>query len=117
MLSLPPGGIVASSARQMNVRRGMKASIPGQTRMPKASIAWLPEKDEGYIGAERPAIGRIGEVDFGKIGIPYARTVNKGNLGESPLKVTPHAQKLEVNGRTKIGFTKTPVLRNPNQEQ
>jgi len=64
-------GIVSHTARQMDVKKGMKASIPGQAPMPRAVIAWLPEKDEGYVGVRRPAIGKIGKV--GRIGIPIIR--------------------------------------------
>jgi len=49
-------GIGGSLSKQINVKRGMRESIPGQAPMPKAVIAALPQKTEGMIGTERPSI-------------------------------------------------------------
>jgi len=91
------GGVVASTSRQMNVKRGMKASIPGRGATPAAAIAWLPEKDEGYIGARRPAIGKMETVDLGKVGIPILKAQKEEVLGKNPLKVTPRAEQLRIS--------------------
>lgn len=92
------GGIVAHTSRQMNVRKGMKTSIPGQRPTPGAVIAWLPEKDEGYIGAKRPAIGKLETVDLSKVGIPVIKAKKEEVLGSSPIKTMPKAKKLRING-------------------
>ena len=91
------GSLIAHTSRQMNVRKGMKASIPGQQSTPSAVITWLPEKDEGYIGAHRPAIGKMGTVDLGKVGIPTLKASKEEVLGTNPLKVTPRAKRLRIN--------------------
>jgi signal recognition particle GTPase len=67
------GSLIAHTSRQINVKKGMRASIPGQAPEPKAVIAWLPEKTDEYIGAKRARISKIGTPDPRKIGIPYLK--------------------------------------------
>lgn len=90
------------------IKGGIKAqalATIGEGKEPRAVIARLPGRIKGAIGTERPAIGKMGTVDFGKTGTLY--------IGKSPIKSKPEAKELEANGRTKIGFTKIPILKNP----
>ena len=84
------GGVVRTASGQMNIKRGMRTSIPGQAPTPRAVITALPQRQEGVIGSERPAIAKMGEVDFDKAKQLYT--------GESPIKMTPKTGRLTVNG-------------------
>lgn len=111
------GGIVESASKHISVKGGMKASIPGQAPEPRAIIAALPQRAAGVIGTTRPAIGKMGEVEMGKIGVPYARTANRESLGKSPLKKTPGVEPLAANGQRDVGFARMPGLRKPKRTQ
>jgi len=82
----------------------MTASIPGQASTPKALIAALPQRQEGVIGTERPAISRIGTP-----GMEEANNLGIKARGfgappsESSLRVTPKTERITANGTKEIG--------------
>jgi len=111
------GGVVASTSRQINVRRGMKASIPGQAPTPRAVIAALPTRDIGAIGVARPAIGKIG-----KPGVEEANALGVKARGfgtppsELPLKTIPKAKPISANGFGDVGFARMPRLKKSKEK-
>lgn len=106
------GKLVEEISKSIDVKRGMQASIPGQAPSPRAIIAALPQRETGSIGATRPAIGEIGQVDMSKIGKSYMEQPEE--LAKSPLSNLPRAKKLTVNGQQDTGFAVMPIIKKPN---
>ena len=97
--------VLAHTGRQINVKAGMKTSIPGQAPEPSAVIAWLPSKDIGSIGTTRPAIAKIGPVDTEEA---------KKTLPDKGLLIAKlETEKFDVDSKVKSGFTKIPILKKP----
>jgi len=89
--------------------------------MPKATIAWLPQKpeDEGTIGVGRPAIGRIGQPGMAEANALGVKAKGFGAPPSEPLlKTTPRAKRITANGLKDIGFARIPRLerRKPEEE-
>ncbi len=108
------GGIIESASKQINVKGGMKAqyrATVGEGEQPQMRIARLPSKPEiskGIIGADRPAISKIGSPgmeEANNLGIKtrgFEAQPTTGGFGsppsEPPLKKTPQAGKITANG-------------------
>jgi len=105
------GEIVRHMARQIDVKKGMRASIPGQAFEPRAVIAALPKRDTEAIGRVRPAIGKIGQPGLDEANALGVRARGFGTPpSEPPLKTTPRAMKISANGMRDVGFARIPRL-------
>ena len=123
------GDIIGHTAGQIDVKRGMQTSIPGQAPTPRAVIAALPQRDIGAIGIARPAIGRIGKPGMEEANALGIRTKGFGaqpttagfgsTPSEPPLKTTPKAQRITANGLKDASFAKMLRLKKlkPEEEQ
>lgn len=97
--------VVEHMSGKIDVKKGMKKSIPGHFEEPKSVIAWIPSKptDDQTIGVSRPSIGRMGRIDVSAITAPVA----------SPLKFQPSAKPIMIDAIGK-GFGNLPVVRKPD---